>query len=220
MDTVEGHIHVAGVPRNERSSGRGLQPRDGQLRGAVPPSGFEPPAPLLLVEDGTVARARLGRALTARGFTVTAVDGAQAALATAAGTEFAYAVVEMPPGKGTGPQLIKELRQLHAPMRIVATTDHDSFASAILALRAGAADYLPKPLSEDGLVDALLGRTPVLPPVPETPLRIERVRWEHIQRILEQCDRNLSEAARRLSMHRRTLQRILSKRAPRPRAGS
>ena len=87
-----------------------------------------------------------------------------------------------------------------------------------LALRAGAADYLPKPLGEDELVDALLGRTPTLPPVPETPLRLQRICWEHIQRILAQCGHNLSEAARRLRMHRRTLQRILSKRAPHPRA--
>ncbi len=124
----------------------------------------------------------------------------------------------MLPDKGGGLQLIKELHELHAPMRIVVITDQDSFAAVILALRAGAVDYLPKPLGESELVDALLGRTPMLPPVPETPLRIERTSWEHIQRILEQCGRNLSEAARRLRMHRRTLQRIAGKRAPRPRA--
>ena len=95
------------------------------------------------------------------------------------------------------------------PTRIVVTTDHDSFAAVILALRAGAEDYLPKPLGEAELVDALLGRTPKLPPVPETPLRLQRICWEHIQRILAQCGHNISEAARRLSMHRRTLQRIL-----------
>jgi two-component system response regulator RegA len=149
---------------------------------------------------------------------VTAVDGAQAALTAAAETEFAYAVVEMPPGKGSGLQLIKELHELYAPMRIVVVTDHDSFAAVILALRAGAADYLPKPLGENELVDALLGRAPTLPPVPETPLGLQRVYWEHIQRIFAQCGYNLSEAARRLRMHRRTLQRILGKRAPRPRA--
>ncbi len=183
----------------------------------MPPPGPELPAPLLLVESGTAARARLERALTARGFTVTAVGGAQAALAVAAETEFAYAVVETLPGKGGGLQLIGQLRELHARTRIVVVTDHDSFAAAVLALRAGAADYLAKPLAEGELVEALLGRTPVLPPVPETPLRIERMRWEHIQRILEQCGRNLTEAARRLRMHRRTLQRIVGKRAPYPR---
>lgn len=218
MRTVDGHIDDAVEPSNERSYGRGLQPRDGEVGEAVPHPGPKPPAPLLLVEGGTAIRARLERALAARGFTVTAVDGAQAALDEAAETAFAYAVVEMPPGKGSGLQLIKELHELHAPTRIVVTTDHDSFAAVILALRAGAADYLPKPLGEDELVDALLGRTPTLPPVPETPLRLQRICWEHIQRILAQCGHNLSEAARRLRMHRRTLQRILSKRAPHPRA--
>ena len=161
--------------------------------------------------------ARLDRILTPKGFAVTCVSSTRAALDEAAETAFAYAVVEMPPGRGSGLQLIKELHELHAPTRIVVTTDHDSFAAVILALRAGAADYLPKPLGEDELVDALLGRTPTLPPVPETPLRLQRICWEHIQRILAQCGHNLSEAARRLRMHRRTLQRILSKRAPYPR---
>jgi two-component system response regulator RegA len=100
-------------------------------------------------------------------------------------------------------------------MRIVVVTAHDSCASVILVLRAGADDYLPKPVGEGELVDALLGRSPVLPPVPETPLRIERVRWEHTQWVLGQCGHNVSEAARRLRMHRRSLQRILGKRAPR-----
>jgi two-component system, response regulator RegA len=218
MPTIDGHVGVAAEPRNEWSHGRGLQPRDEEIAGAVPCPGLQAPAPLLLVEGGTATRARLERTLAARGFTVTAVDGAQAALAAAAETEFAYAVVEIPPGKGSGLQPIKELHELRAPMRIVVTTDHDSFAAVILALRAGAADYLPKPLGEEELVDALLGRTPISPPVPETPLGLQRRRWEHIQRVLEQCGRNLSEAARCLRMHRHTLQRILGKRAPRPRA--
>ncbi len=214
MPTVDGHVGGAAEPRNEWSHGRGLQPRDEEIAGAVPCPGLQAPAPLLLVEGGTATRARLERTLAARGFTVTAVDGAQAALAAAAETEFAYAVVEIPPGKGSGLQLIKELHELRAPMRIVVITDHDSFATVILALRAGADDYLPMPVSEHELTDALLGRRPALPPVPETPLAIQRIRWEHTQRILEQCGHNVSDAARRLRMHRRSLQRMLNKRAP------
>jgi two-component system response regulator RegA len=176
-----------------------------------------------LVEGGTATRTRLERALTAKGFIVTGVGDAQAALAAAAETAFLYAVAEIGFEKSrldsnAGLELVRKLRALHAPMRIVVITDHDSFASVILALRAGADDYLPKPVSEAELTDALLGRSPTLPPIPETPLRIERIRWEHIQRVLEQCGRNVSEAARRLRMHRRSLQRILTKRAPRPRA--
>jgi two-component system, response regulator RegA len=179
------------------------------------------PGSLLLVEDAPAVRARLTRALTAHGFAVTAVADAPTALAAAAGAAFDHAVVEMRPsdGGGDGLGLVRDLRGLQAGMRIAVVTDRDSFATVILALRAGADDYLAKPLDEAELVDALLGRRPALPPVPETPLGIERVCWEHVQRVLEQCGRNVSETARRLRMHRRTLQRMLSKRSPYPRGG-
>jgi two-component system, response regulator RegA len=172
---------------------------------------------LLLLGHEAFARTRLGRALVARGFAVTSVDGAEAALAAAVETRFAYAVVEMRLDKGDGFGLIRRLRELHAPARIVVVTDHDSFAGAVLAVRAGADDYLPKAIGESELADALLGRSPTLPSIPATPLRIERACWEHIQRIFEQCGRNRTETARRLGMHRRSLQRMLAKRAPRPR---
>ena len=99
-------------------------------------------------------------------------------------------------------------------MRIVVATDHDSFATVVLALRAGADDYLAKPVTDAELTDALLGRAPTLPSIPETPLGLQRMAWEHIQRILAQCDRNVAETARLLGMRRRSLQRILKKRAP------
>jgi two-component system, response regulator RegA len=100
-------------------------------------------------------------------------------------------------------------------MRIIVVTDHDSFASVVLALRAGADDLLPKSMSESELVGVLLSRSRDLPPVPDTPLCAQRQRWEHIHRIFEQCGRNIAETSRRLGMHRRTLHRILAKRAPR-----
>ena len=86
---------------------------------------------------------------------------------------------------------------------------------AIEALKQGAVDYLSKPADADVIEAALLQRGAALPPPPEQPMTADRVRWEHIQRVFEQCDRNVSETARRLRMHRRTLQRILSKYAPR-----
>ena len=144
-------------------------------------------------------------------------DDTRAALGAAAETAFAYAVVELRLGRDSGLELIKELREFHPSMRIVVATGFDSFASVALALKAGAVDYLAKPVDEGELVNALLGRTTMLPPVPETPLGLKRVCWEYIQRVFEQCDRNVTRAAQQLSMHRRTLQRILLKRAPCPR---
>jgi two-component system, response regulator RegA len=177
-----------------------------------PVTGF--PGPLLLVEKSLADRACLQRGLMAHGFAIIGVESPPAALAAAAEAGFAYAVLELRLGGGSGLELIRQLRERHAAMRIVVVTDHDSFASVVLALRAGADDYLAKPVAEAELTDALLGRAPTLPPVPETPLGLQRVCWEHIQRILAQCDRNVSETARRLGMGRRSLQRILSKRAP------
>jgi two-component system response regulator RegA len=173
---------------------------------------------LLLVEPSPVARAWLQRALTVSGFRVTGVPGDQAAEAAAAASEFAYVVADMRLGDGHGLSLVRKLRERHASMRIIVVTDVDSFASVILALRAGADGYIAKPVGEGELVDALLDRAPILPPVPDTPLGLSRTCWEHVMRIHEQCDRNVSETARRLGMHRRSLQRVLGKRAPLPRA--
>ena len=172
---------------------------------------------LLLIESSPATRRQLERALLAAGFNVTCLAALDAALSLSAKPAFTHAVLELRFGRGNDLELVCQLRRRHPSMRIVIITDHDSFATVILAMRAGADDYLPKPVDEAGLMEALLGRAGSLPQVPLTPLRIQRVRWEHIQRVLEQCDRNMSEAARRLRMHRRTLQRILGKRAPLPR---
>jgi two-component system response regulator RegA len=213
---IEANINSATEPRrSEPLPLAGLQPSHEAVDGMQPHPAPEA-LPLLLVDDEASARTRLCRFLTAKGFEVTSVDGTRAALAAATQIPFAYAVVESRLGRDSGLELIKQLRERHPSMRIVVATGFDSFASVILALRAGAVDYLAKPVRGPELVNALLGRTATLPPVPQTQLGLDRVRWEHIQRAFEQCGRNVSGTARVLSMHRRTLQRILAKRAPRP----
>ena len=99
--------------------------------------------------------------------------------------------------------------------RVIMLTGYGAIATAVAAIKAGAVDYLPKPADADDVVRALLARHDESPAPPENPMSADRVRWEHIQRVYELCGHNVSETARRLNMHRRTLQRILAKRAPR-----
>lgn len=175
-------------------------------------------ASLLLVDHESGTRRSLQQALTAKGFAVTGVGSVKEALAAAGEISFAYAAVEIRLNDGHGVALVAQLRVLDPAMRIVVVTGFDSFASVIVALRAGAVDYLPKPIQAGELANALLGRLLPPPSVPDTPLGVDRVCWEHIQRIFEQCDRNISRTAQQLRMHRRTLQRVLAKHAPSPRA--
>jgi len=107
------------------------------------------------------------------------------------------------------------LRERRPDCRIVVLTGYGAIVTAVAAVKTGATDYLSKPADANDITNALLARTDTLPPPPENPMSADRVKWEHIQRVFEQCDRNVSETARRLSMHRRTLQRILAKRSPR-----
>jgi two-component system response regulator RegA len=175
-------------------------------------------AALLLVDHEPGSRRALQHGLGAIGFAVTGVGTLKAAQELVAATRFDFAAIELRLGDGNGIELVKQLRGLDAATRIVVVTGFDSFASVIVALGAGAVDYLPKPVKAGDLANALVGHTPIPPDVPDMPLAVERVCWEHIQRIFEQCDRNVSVTARCLRMHRRTLQRMLGKRAPRPRA--
>lgn len=172
------------------------------------------PEGLLLVEASTGSRAMLQRILTMQGFTVTSATGVRQARLAVARQAFAYAVVNLRLGDGHGLELVRQLRRGQATMRIVIATDADSFASVVAALRAGADDYVAQPATHAELLDALRGRSPLLPPVPDTPLGLSRICWEHVMRIYEQCDRNVTLTARRLRMHRRSLQRLLSKRSP------
>ena len=127
----------------------------------------------------------------------------------------AYAVVDMRLEDGNGLEIIKALREARPDIRIVMMTAYGNIATAVAAVKAGAIDYLPKPADADQIYAALTETKNPLPPPPEDPMSADRVRWEHIQRVFEQCNRNVSETARRLKMHRRTLQRILNKHAPR-----
>ena len=215
---IEADTHMTTKPQRSERLSVAAPLSSSEATGRLPlHPALEPSAPLLSVDDEVSTCARLQRLLTAKGFAVTCVRSMRAALDAAIQTQFAYAIVELRLGRDSGLELIKELHKLHPAIRVVVVTGSDSFASVILALRAGAVDYLPKPVKERELINALLGRTPMLPPVPDTPLGAERMYWEHIQRIFEQCDRNVTKAAQQMGMHRRTLQRILGKRAPSPR---
>ena len=170
---------------------------------------------LLILDDDAPLRNRLCRAMETRGFTVmeagTVSDGVDLVRKAAP----AYAVLDMKLDDGTGLTLVSELRKKRADCRIIMLTGFGNIATAVAAVKAGALDYLPKPADPDQIAAALLQTGGEMPPPPQDPMSADRVRWEHIQRVYEQCGRNVSETARRLRMHRRTLQRILSKHAPR-----
>jgi two-component system response regulator RegA len=170
---------------------------------------------LLIVDDDAPFRIRLARALEKRGFDVVAVDSVATAIDVAHESAPAFAVVDLRLGDGNGLEVVKALRDARPDARIVMLTGYGNIATAVAAVKQGAVDYLSKPADADAVEAALLADGRTLPPPPENPMSADRVRWEHIQRVFEQCDRNVSETARRLKMHRRTLQRILNKHAPR-----
>jgi two-component system response regulator RegA len=171
---------------------------------------------LLIVDDDGPFRQRLAQAMERRGFLVTAADSAAAGTEAARSAPPAFAVVDLRLGDGSGLQVVNALRAARSGVRVVVLTGYGNIATAVAAVKFGAVDYLPKPADADAVEAALL-QAPgdPLPPPPEQPMTADRVRWEHIQRVYEQCERNVSETARRLRMHRRTLQRILAKYAPR-----
>jgi two-component system, response regulator RegA len=170
---------------------------------------------LLIVDDDAPLCQRLARAMERRGFVVATADSVAAGVAAAAEQLPAFAVVDMRLGDGRGFDVVSALRRARPGARIVMLTGYGNIATAVAAVKAGAIDYLPKPADADAVERALLAQEDTAPEPPEDPMSADRVRWEHIQRIFELCDRNVSETARRLKMHRRTLQRILSKHAPR-----
>jgi two-component system, response regulator RegA len=170
---------------------------------------------LLLLDDDASLRTRLGRALEQRGFEVELAETVADALRALKTRPPAFAVCDLRLGDGTGLDVVQAVRNARPDARIIILTGYGNIATAVAAVKAGAIDYLSKPADADDVVNALLARADESPKPPENPMSADRVRWEHIQRIYELCNHNVSETARRLNMHRRTLQRILSKRAPR-----
>jgi two-component system response regulator RegA len=168
---------------------------------------------LLIVEDDKSFLQRLARAMEARGFTVTTAESVAEGLAALETSSPAFAVVDMRLGDGNGLNVISALKGRRPDSRAIILTGYGNIATAVNAVKIGAVDYLAKPVDADDVVAALLALEGKAEP-PEKPMSADRVRWEHIQRIYELCGRNVSETARRLNMHRRTLQRILAKRAP------
>lgn len=174
-----------------------------------------PDPSLLLVDDDEPFVKRLARAMEKRGFTVETAQSVAEGHAAVAKAPPAYAVVDLRLEDGNGLDVVEAIRERRPEARIVVLTGYGAITTAVAAVKIGATDYLSKPADANDLTDALLADDESLPPPPENPMSADRVRWEHIQRVYELCDRNVSETARRLNMHRRTLQRILSKRSPR-----
>jgi two-component system response regulator RegA len=170
---------------------------------------------LLIVEDDKSFLQRLAKALEARGFNVTTAESVAEGLKQVGHEAPAFAVVDMRLGDGNGLDVISALKRERPDARAIILTGYGNIATAVNAVKLGAVDYLAKPADADDVVAALLNLENRKLEPPENPMSADRVRWEHIQRIYELCGRNVSETARRLNMHRRTLQRILAKRAPR-----
>ena len=170
---------------------------------------------LLIVDDDLPFRERLSRSMEKKGFDVESSPGFKDSLSKINDISFDYAVVDMRLEDGSGLELIKEIKKNSPETKSLLLTGYGNIATAVAAIKSGAIDYLPKPAEIDQIFDALTNSKEVLPPPPENPMTADRIRWEHIQRVFIQCNRNVSETARRLRMHRRTLQRILNKHAPR-----
>jgi two-component system response regulator RegA len=170
---------------------------------------------LLIVDDDKPFLARLMRSMENRGFIVRCAESVAEGLAAIAQNPPAFAVIDMRLGDGNGLDVIAELKAVRPDARGIILTGYGNIVTAVTAVKFGAFDYLAKPADADEIYHALLATQHDKAELPENPMSADRVRWEHIQRIYELCGRNVSETARRLNMHRRTLQRILAKRAPR-----
>jgi two-component system, response regulator RegA len=174
-----------------------------------------PDRSLLIVEDDKAFLERLARAMEARGFVVRTSDTVADGLAQIQRSAPAFAVIDLRLGDGNGLDVVSALKAQRPEARTIVLTGYGNIATAVTAVKLGAVDYLAKPADADDIVNALLATGSAKIEPPQNPMSADRVRWEHIQRIYEMCNRNVSETARRLNMHRRTLQRILAKRAPR-----
>ena len=170
---------------------------------------------LLIVDDDNPFRERLARAMEKKGFLVSQAEGVKKGLESIKTKKPAFAVVDLRLGDGNGLEVVKELQSSNSKSRIIMLTGYGNISTAVAAIKTGAIDYLAKPADADDVENALLASPETKAKPPENPMSADRVKWEHIHRVFELCNRNVSETARRLKMHRRTLQRILSKRSPR-----
>jgi len=173
-----------------------------------------PEKTLLIVDDDAPFRTRLVRAMEAREFKVFGAESVENAIAIARTEKPNFAVVDLRIGTGNGLDVVNALREAKPDARVVMLTGYGNIATAVAAVKLGAIDYLAKPADADDIEAALMVPAGETPAPPDNPMSADRVRWEHIQRVYELCNHNVSETARRLNMHRRTLQRILAKRSP------
>ena len=170
---------------------------------------------LLIVDDDNPFRERLSRAMEKKGFVVTQAEGVKKGIDALKVKKPAFAVIDLRLNDGNGLEIVKEIQNLDIKSRIIMLTGYGNIPTAVSAIKHGAIDYLAKPADAEDVEKALLADPKTKAPPPENPMTADRVKWEHIHRIFELCNRNVSETARKLKMHRRTLQRILSKRSPR-----
>lgn len=169
---------------------------------------------LLVVDDDKPFLTRFCRAMEQRGFEVRMAESVAEGIREIQTSPPAFAVIDMRLEDGNGLDVVGMLNELRPDSRVIVLTGYGNITTAVAAVKMGAVDYLAKPADADDVYAALMATPETHAPPPENPMSADRVRWEHIQRIYELCDRNVSETARKLNMHRRTLQRILAKRAP------
>tara|TARA_B100001769_G_C22032801_1_gene554952 strand:- start:13 stop:576 length:564 start_codon:yes stop_codon:yes gene_type:complete len=169
---------------------------------------------LLIVDDDNPFRERLARAMQKKGFLVSQAEGVKNGIISVQSKTPAFAVVDLRLNDGNGLEVVKEIQKNNSKSRIIMLTGYGNISTAVAAIKGGAIDYLAKPADAEDVEKALLANPDQKAAPPENPMSADRVKWEHIHRVFELCNRNVSETARRLKMHRRTLQRILSKRSP------
>ncbi len=170
---------------------------------------------LLIVDDDDPLRMRLARAMEKKGFVVKDAKTVENAIKSIKSSVPKFALVDLRLEDGSGLDVVKEINKAKQDSRIVMLTGYGNLPTAVAAVKSGAIDYIAKPVDADDVESALLASPDAKAKPPENPMSADRVKWEHIHRVFELCNRNVSETARRLKMHRRTLQRILSKRSPR-----
>ena len=169
---------------------------------------------LLIIDDDNPFRERLSRSMEKKGFKVSQAEGVKKGIEAVRIKKPAFAVVDLRLNDGNGLEVVKEIQNSNSKSRIIMLTGYGNISTAVAAIKEGAIDYLSKPADADDIEKALLADPNTKAEPPENPMSADRVKWEHIHRVFELCNRNVSETARRLKMHRRTRQRILSKRSP------